>query len=798
MMPSEWTPPKRRRRLGWTVGLSLTLVGVLTGLIGGIWLSQSHPGELHKVLSAVANKRNAIAKTFTLPGHVIPALHKAKDTGNLASDRTLKLSIALPLRNPAALRALIANQYNPQSPLYHHFLTTAQFTDAQTGFSPTPETIKAVSDYLTASGLTVTGSSASRQFINVTGSAANVETAFHVQLHEYTVNGQTYYGPVNDPAVSSSLAGLVQNISGLDNYSVYRPNFHLNAQAHGYTPTDLQKAYGADKLISQGYDGSGQSIAFLELSGFDPADVQAYQQKYGVAGATIPQPTLVDGGPSDNKGATEVELDMEIASAIAPKATQLVYEGPNTGQGINDVYSQIVTDNKAKIVSISWGLCEQALGSAELQTLDQIFQQGASQGMAFFAAAGDTGAYDCGDGNLSVDSPADDPLVTGVGGTALSISADGTYGGETAWSCATCTKRSPQGSGGGGGISQQFGLPTFQNGLQPSGVNTPARFVPDVAANADPATGYAVYCTVSEAGCDSAHPDLVAGGTSAAAPLWAAGMALINQALTQQGKSAVGNANAAIYASAQASPAAFHDVQQGDNLFYHAGPGYDLATGLGSPDFAALEQAIANGPGTTGNPPPSPTPNPGGSPTATPNPSSSPTATPTPGTGQELLANNGFENGQSPWSQNSAGNYQLIDSENPHNGNYNADLCGYDNCNDIIAQAFVVPQQYASVTLSYQWEMVTKEAGGCNDHFNVDVYSVTDNGDGTISLGQSIAQAQAACNSDANSTYALMTVDLTNKLHGHEGQTLALVFHTTSDSANPTRVFVDDVSLQAR
>lgn len=789
MTPSEWTPPKRRRRKGWTVGLSLVLVGLLTGLIGGVWLSQSHPGELHKVLSAVAQKRNAIAKTFTLPGHVIAALHKGKDTGNLATDRQLNLSIALPMRNPAALRALIENQNNPQSPLYHHYLTTAQFTDAQTGYSPSPETISAVTSYLTASGLKVTGTSASRQFINVTGSAANVETAFHVQLHTYTVNGQTYYGPVNDPAVANSLAGLVQNISGLDNYSIYHPNYHLNATARGYTPTDLQKAYGADTLINQGYDGSGQSIAFLELSGFDQRDIQAYQQKYGVVGAAIPAPILVDGGPSDNQGAVEVELDMEVASAIAPKATQLMYEGPNTGQGINDVYSQIVNDNKAKIVSISWGLCELALGSAELQTLDQIFQQGAAQGMAFFAAAGDTGAYDCGDTNLSVDSPADDPLVTGVGGTALALNADGTYSGETAWSCASCTKRSPQGSGGGGGISLQFGLPTFQNGLQPSGVTTPARYVPDVAANADLSTGYAIYCTVSAAGCDSAKPDLVAGGTSAAAPLWAAGMALINQALAQQGKSAVGNANATLYAVQKASPAAFHDVQQGNNLYYRAGPGFDLATGLGSPDFAALEQAIASGTTATGgNPTPTPTTGPGGA----------PTVTPTPGVGQELLANNGFENGQSPWAQNSAGNYQLIDSENPHSGTYNADLCGYDACNDIITQAFVVPQQYASLTLTYQWEMVTEESGGCNDHFSVDVYSVQDNGDGTVGLGHSIAQVQAACNSDANTNYAQMTVDLTDKLHGQEGQTLALVFHTTSNNSNPTRVFVDDVSLQAR
>ncbi|HKD77648.1 MAG TPA: protease pro-enzyme activation domain-containing protein, partial [Ktedonobacterales bacterium] len=333
----------------------------------------------------------------------------------LDSSKVLTLSIGLPMRNQAKLRALLANQYDPNSPLYHDFLTPDQFRQ---DYGPTDQTVSEVESYLTASGLSNPRVSPSHQFIDVQGKVSDVESAFHVQLHKYTYHGKSYYGPAGDPAVSSSLAGLVQNVSGLDNFGVYQPAMQLrpNAQGSGYSASDIQKAYNTSGLS----DGSGQSIAFLELSDYQDSDIQQYQQQNNLPSNT-PQRVQVDGGAQLDSGTPEVELDLEIAGAMAPKASQLVYEGPNSGQGINDIYSQIVNDNKAKIVSISWGLCEQQTGGAELQTLSQIFAQGAAEGIAFFAAAGDDGAYDCGDSNLAVDSPADDPNVTGVGGTSLTL-----------------------------------------------------------------------------------------------------------------------------------------------------------------------------------------------------------------------------------------------------------------------------------------------------------------------------------------------------------------------------------------
>lgn len=809
MVTMQVSSSQPNRRRVWAITVAAVVVALVVGTVGGYLLFQAHPNALTKIL------RNP-GTAFTLPGQVAPITKKAKDTGSLDPNKTLQLSIALPLRNQAKLNLLLQNQRDPNSPFYQDFLTPQEF---QTDYAPLPATVTEVSSFLKASGLNVTGVSGSNQFIKVSDTVANIQSAFHVQLRNYSIGGKTYYGPAAGPQVPYGLRNVIQNVSGLDNFSLYHTASRLQPRAggNGYTPAQLQKAYNASGLLSQGIDGSGQNIAFLELDGYSSQDVQSYQQQYNLSGGTFE--TVSVGGASydanPGQGAIEVELDMEVAFAMAPKVHEFVYEGQNSGQGINDVYSQIVNDKKAKIVSISWGLCEQQSGSAELQTLDQIFQQGAAEGMSFFAAAGDSGAYDCGDNTVNVDSPADDPYVTGVGGTHLTTASDGTYTSETAWSCtdANCTSKAPNGSGGGGGISQQFQAPSFQSGLNPSGANgQTGRFVPDVSANADPQTGYAIVCTVSTAGCTGSG--IVVGGTSAAAPLWAGGAALMNQSLAKSNKQ-LGNVNAALYAASSAQNSGFHDVTSGTNLLYNAGPGYDLATGLGSPDFTALAASLASGKTGTGGGTPTPTPTPGGGNTPTPNPTSgtggnpTPTPVPTTGTGgnptggQELLSNNGFENGTSPWSESSAGQYELIvDSSTgkPHAGNYDALLCGYANCQDSILQGFQLPQSASHVILSYWWNMATQKSGACTDVFQVQIYSTTDNGDGTYSLGSPLGQpAQSTCDKNSNNQYQQKTVDVTSQLQGQSSsQVFAVVFSMTTDGqSNTSQVNLDDVSLQA-
>ncbi len=221
-----------------------------------------------------------------------------------------------------------------------------------------------------------------------------------------------------------------------------------------------------------------------------------------------------------------------------------------------------------------------------------------------FAASGDAGAYDCGDTNLAVDSPAGDPNITGVGGTNLQLN-NGAYGSESVWSNPNDTQRGPQ------GLSSFFKQPVWQIG--PSVQNQYSngyREVPDVSADADPATGYSVYCTAVASGCNLSWQ--MRGGTGAAAPLWAGSTALINEYLQQQHKTRLGFANPMLYGLQDATQPfpPFHNITSGTNLFYPATPGYDEASGLGSPDLYNVARDVAAGVSS----PPTPTPDP--SPTA--------------------------------------------------------------------------------------------------------------------------------------------------------------------------------------
>jgi kumamolisin len=364
----------------------------------------------------------------------------------------------------------------------------------------------------------------------------------------------------------------------------------------GYTPAAIHAAYNIKPLLDAGIDGAGQTIALFELDGYNPADIQAYLNYYHLGSPKYSDVLIGTATNTPGASAAEVELDMEQISAVAPEAQQKVYIGMNTTSDVNDIYNRIVNDNSAKIVSISWGLCESSIGEAELQTLNNIFKQGVAQGQAFFAASGDSGAYDCGTPALAVDSPADDPNVVAVGGTTLQIGSDGGYLSETAWSCAFCTQRSPQGAGGGGGVSTYFARPAYQSG---SGLTNSNRMLPDVSANADPDTGYSVYCSVTAAACpDSGWVSV--GGTSAATPLWAALVALINQNLTNANQPTLGSASAALYRlyNTTQTYTPYHDVATGKNLYYAATTGYDLATGMGTPDAWNIVRDLLAGSGT--------------------------------------------------------------------------------------------------------------------------------------------------------------------------------------------------------
>jgi subtilase family serine protease len=752
----------------------------------------------------------------SLNAQVVPLIQSAQMLQAANTSQQLNLSIGLQPQNQAQLNSLLSALYNPQSPQYQQYLSPTQYESL---FSPTSDQAQQVVSYLQSQGMTVTSIAPNNMFIDASATVGQAEQVFSTQINNYQINNQVFYANDTPPVIPGSLSQLISSIGGLDNSTQYQPllsHFSTKLQNHlqnqqgptnGYGPKELSGAYDTAALQNSGVQGDNQTVALFELDGYNSSDVAQYFSNYGISTPSINN-VLIDGyNGAAGQGALEVELDIEALGGIAPHANQLVYEGPNTTQGLNDTYNQIVHDHKAQIVSISWGLCESSTGAAELQTLDNIFKQGAAEGMSFFAASGDSGAYDCNDSNLAVDSPADDPYVTGVGGTTLQLS-NGAYGSEAAWSNPNSTLRSPKGAGSGGGISSIFTMQAWQGGQgvqnsYSSGTpcNAPGgqycREVPDVSANADPNTGYAVYCTVTNAGCPSTGW-IDVGGTSAAAPLWAGSTALINQYLQSKSKPVLGYANPTLYSvfNTQSSLSPFHDVTSGDNLYYPATQGYDMASGIGSPDINNLAQAIATLGGQNGSPTPTPsptlTPSPSPSPTSPP-PSPSPTNTPSPSPTppQVVIKNGGFENGQAPWQESSSGGYQIIQNLNAHNGQNSAYLCGYTGCDDRIWQTFTVPASYNKLTVSYWWYSDTnKTTHQCQDYFYSRVQTTS---------GGLIGAMQTSCNANVTNNWILVTYDVSGMLANYKGKQVTLFFRGTNapNQYQPTDFFVDDVSISA-
>ena len=757
-------------------------------------------GSLFVVFVARAAQNPRVA----LSGQNVPLIQRAHFLQAADPGQTLNLSISLYPRNAAGLTSLLHAIYTPGSAEYHHYLTPAEF---QQQFAPTGDQVQQVVAFLQSQHVSVGTIAPNNLLIDATATVASAQQAFQVQINNYQLGTRTFYANAQAPTIPQSLQALIVSIGGLDNSVQYQPlsleqGVHT-AAASGYGPVELSQAYDTTPFASAGMQGENQTVALFELDGYQQSDIQQYFQNYNLGTPDVSNVLVDSARGSAGAGAIEVELDIEVVGAMAPHAAQLVYEGPNTTQGLNDTYNRIVTDNKAQVISTSWGLCEDSTGSAELQTLDTIFQQAAAQGIAIYAAAGDSGAYDCDNTTLGVDSPADDPYVTGVGGTNLQLGSNNTYGSETVWSNAGDTQRGPEGAGGGGGISDTFTQPAWQLGAgvissyssgQPCHASGGqyCRQVPDVSADADPASGYAVYCTVTSAGCSSSGW-ITVGGTSAAAPFWAGSTALINEYLQGQGISRIGSANAALYVlfNGQEVQPAFHDVTSGTNLYYPATAGYDMASGIGSPDVNNLAQDLAVNAGG-GSPTPTPTPVPTGTPTVpTPTPTSTPTPAPSPAA--SLIQNGGFENGTGPWQASASGNYAIISTLKPHTGKYSAYLCGYTSCKDQIGQTFTVPSVYNSLNLSYWWYSSTTQffSHQCLDTLNVVVQTAS---------GKVIDTLQHDCNNDVTNAWKELNIDLTVLLKPYKGQQVTLLFSATtrSDIFMTTSFCFDDISLVSR
>jgi kumamolisin len=440
---------------------------------------------------------------------------------------------------------------------------------------------------LTGLGLEIVSADARARLVRIAGPAELMSRVFGTELQQVTSRAHDGTPVVHryrtgGLSVPAALDGIVTAVLGLDDRPQARAQFRIapaQAVAVSYTPPQLGEIY----RFPPNTDGTGQTVAIIELGGgFAEAELETY-----FAGLGIKTPTVtavgIDGAANqpgqDPQGADgEVLLDIEVAGALAPGADIVVYFAPNSDAGFVDaVAAALHADPAPAAISISWGQNEDAWTAQARDALDSVFADAAILGPTVTAAAGDSGSTDgAGDGRDHADFPASSPHVLACGGTSLQADpATGTVSAETVWNGGA------KGGATGGGVSDVFPQPAWQAtaGVPPK--PNGGRGVPDVSANADPATGYQVLVDGSA---------LVYGGTSAVAPLWAALIARLAQATGRP----LGLLTAALYRGAtpgQPVPG-FRDVTTGDNGTYSAGPGWDACTGLGSPDGTALLAAL--------------------------------------------------------------------------------------------------------------------------------------------------------------------------------------------------------------
>ncbi len=527
----------------------------------------------------------------SLAGHVPKIVSSLTPSGRLPATNELHLAFGLSLRNADDLNRLLEEIYNPASPNFHHYLTPMEFTAR---FGPTAADYAAVQEFARTNGLRITGTHSGRQVLDVSATAGNIERTFHLKLvtYRHPREARDFYAPDAEP--TADFPAAVLQVNGLNNYSIPQPkNIFKPASANivsrngsgaggAYIGYDFRNAYVPGTTLT----GAGQSVALLQFDGYAYNDIVAYANTAGLAMVSLTNVAVNGGVPVPGSGNVEVCLDIEMVMSMAPGISRIiVYEGPNGGTPWSTILQQIADENLARQVSCSWGATSP--GSPDLVS-EGIFKQMSAQGQSFFNATGDSDAFVGG-----IPFPSESTNITQVGGTTLTMTTGGgAYTSETVWNW---NNSGQAGVGSSGGISANFAIPSWQLGLSMAANqgSTTMRNSPDVALTADN-----VYVVSGGSGVGSGGH----GGTSCAAPLWAGFMALVNQQAAANGKPPIGFVNPAIYELANQSiyTSVFHDTTTGDNTWpsspnaFYGGAGYDLCTGLGTPNGTNLINALVS------------------------------------------------------------------------------------------------------------------------------------------------------------------------------------------------------------
>lgn len=525
--------------------------------------------------SSVLAGAAAIGLSATGPAAPRPALRLLGPL-NPATRLNAELLLSLP-GQPGLDRAVAAIERHGSS-RFAAFLTPAQLGRR---YGLPLRRLRALVRVLRARGITTGRLDAERSTLAVTAPAAALESLLGVRIAvAVTATGRRVRLVAGRPRPPAGVTAVISGLLGVDD----RPLWHAaDVPATGLDPGAAAIAYDIAPLHRLGIEGQGQTVAVISFADVSRSDLAGYDARHGLPPTSL-RIDRVDGGSYDI--AAEAALDVEIVHAIAPAARIELYEAPLTqGGAYADMIRAVAGDRRVAVVASSWGSCELTLPDSERRGDAVALRAAAAAGQSVFIASGDQGAYDCqgadpADHRISVDWPASSQDAIAVGGTRLSLTPGFGYAGETGWEDQLTVW------GGGGGVSRFDPRPAWQAG---PGVLGPfsdgRRQVPDVAADADQGTGWAVVADGTPK---------VLGGTSAAAPFWAAAMLLVRQYAQRAGVPALGDVDPLLYALAAGHPRypPFHDVTRGGNRYYQAAPGWDPATGLGSPDVYNLARDL--------------------------------------------------------------------------------------------------------------------------------------------------------------------------------------------------------------
>jgi pseudomonalisin len=552
-------------------------------------------------------------QTVTLRGNRHPLALPQYDAGAVSPDYPMDRMLLTLLPDDAqqsAIAQLLDAQHDPESPYYHQWLTPEQYGDR---FGVSEDDAAQVTAWLQAHGMTVEEVTAGRGSIVFSGTAAQVESAFHTQIHTYKIGNEVHHANASDPAIPAAFAQVVGGVVSLHDFRSATMHTGARLPAPEFTsggsyylaPADFATIYDLAPLYQQSINGSGQSVAIVGRSNINIADVRQFRTSFDLP-ANDPQITVngTDPGIFSSGEETEADLDVEWSGAVARSASIkfVVSKSTNSSDGSYLSAQYIVGHNLAPVMSMSFGLCEAALGSSGNSFINSLWQQAATQGITVFVSSGDSGAAGCDSASASrathargVNGLCSSPYSVCVGGTMFNDTSNpslywspsntsGTQSSALSYIPEVVWNESSAGGlwASGGGMSTLYAKPSWQ-----TGTGVPAdgkRDVPDVSLSAAGHDGYLMY---QNGGL------YVVGGTSASSPSFAGAMTLV----VQHTGARQGNANTAFYSLASKQRAGgasvFHDITSGNNSVpgltgFSATTGYDQATGLGSIDASVL------------------------------------------------------------------------------------------------------------------------------------------------------------------------------------------------------------------